>query len=254
MTDSMKTSILVMDRGNGSLKAALFQSGNIVSRWNGESAEKILESILDRGSDSKEIIVAYSSVVSEWSAGLESLAADAGIRNLLRAGYDIDLPFRLLVDNPASLGPDRISAACGASARGLEEAIIIDAGTAVTVDLLTTEGFNGGSIFPDFGLAAEALSGGTGALPHVKVINDPGRPPGRSTIEAIERGVFHGVRGGVRELLAVTRLHTARPLPVLLTGGAAGMLLDALGEDIIHVPDLVLEGLYHLSCLAFSSE
>ena len=85
-------------------------------------------------------------------------------------------------------------------------------------------------------------------------IRDPGRPPGRSTMEAIKRGVFHGVRGGVREILAATRLSAARPLPVLLTGGAAGLLLDVLEGDIISIPDLVFEGLYHIACLAFSSE
>ncbi|MCK4538117.1 MAG: type III pantothenate kinase [Candidatus Krumholzibacteria bacterium] len=250
----MKTSVLVMDRGNGSLKAALFQNGNIVSRWRDDPEDKILESVMSRGCDPKDIIVAYSSVVSEWVVGMEKSVEEAGIRNLLRAGHDIDLPFRLLVDNPGSLGPDRICAACGASARGMDEAVIIDGGTAVTVDLLTAEGFHGGSIFPCFGLAAGALSGGTAALSPVEVVRNPGRPPGRSTVEAIERGVFHGVRGGVREILDVTRLYVARPVPVLLTGGAAGLLLDALDGDIIHAPDLVLEGLYHLSSLAYPSK
>lgn len=254
MTDSMTTSVLVMDRGNGSLKAALFQNGSIVTRWRDEPADKILESVMDSEGDPKDIIIAYSSVVSEWAAGIEILAGKTGIRNLLRAGHDIDLPFRLLVDNPGSLGPDRICAACGASARGIDEAVIIDGGTAVTVDLLTSEGFCGGSIFPGFGIAAGVLSSGTAALPPVEVIRDPGRPPGRSTIEAIKRGVFHGVRGGVREILAATRLSAARPLPVLLTGGAAGLLLDVLEGDIISIPDLVFEGLYHISCLAFSSK
>ncbi len=250
--------ILLLDRGNHSLKTALSVSGKIVKKWRIEATPggfmsecevdetlpgEILRQIMDAGCPSA---AAVSSVVPRWTANIGEYLAGCGIPDVLIAGSGAKLPFSLLVDQPERLGADRISAACGAVASGIHEALIIDAGTAVTVDVLTAEGFEGGSIFPGTGLLSWALGRGTAALPHVEISGDAGLPPCRSTGKAVEAGVFWGLIGAVNELVLRSREGSAADLPVILTGGSAPALSRYLKGDFREAPDLVLEGLQFL--------
>ena len=247
--------ILLLDRGNHSLKAALSVSGRIVRRWRIEAApaiegpeggapepaaEELLRQIIDAGRPSA---AAVSSVVPGWAGRLAGYLTERGVTDVVIAGSKARLPFPLLVDEPGRVGADRISAACGAVASGMPEALIIDAGTAVTIDVLSAEGFEGGSIFPGAGLLSLALSRGTAALPHVGLEKQPGLPPGRSTEGAIEAGLFWGLVGAVKEIAARSSEGAGRDLPVVLTGGSAPLISGYIEGNVTVIPDLVLLGL-----------
>ena len=247
--------ILLLDRGNHSLKAALSVSGRIVRKWRVEAApamrgpeggapegasDELLRQVIDAGSPSAAVV---SSVVPGWDGRIAEYLAGRGIADVVIAGSGSRLPLPLLVDEPQKLGADRISAACGAVASGMREALIIDAGTAVTVDVLSAEGFEGGSIFPGAGLLSLALSSGTAALPRVEAAARAGLPPGRSTEGAIGAGIFWGLVGAVNEIADRSREGSARDLPVVLTGGTAPLISEHIRGNPTVIPDLVLLGL-----------
>jgi type III pantothenate kinase len=127
-------------------------------------------------------------------------------------------------------------------------AIVVDLGSAITVDLLSPEGeFLGGAIMPGIGTAARALYERTDLLPLSPLVEleQPPAPLGRSTDEALRSGLYWGAVGGIREL--IERLSQAQgPVEVFLTGGAAPAVAELLaseGRQVRFVPHLTLAGI-----------
>ncbi|MDD3642668.1 MAG: type III pantothenate kinase [Candidatus Krumholzibacteria bacterium] len=237
-------SLLALDRGNDSLKAALFVGGAIAERFRirGAGAEETAALVRRLRPDR----IAASCVVPAWRAALETALGER-FPALFWAGHDSPLPFRLDVEDPRSVGSDRLAAAAGAAARGSSSAVVVDAGTAVTVDILSSGIFTGGAIMPGLGLMLDALHRGTAALPAL----DPGEAageesrglPGRSTRTAIAAGTVGGYIGGVTALVGRSLEMTTPGAVVYLTGGGAPLLAGRLSPDPVLAPDLVLEGL-----------
>jgi type III pantothenate kinase len=128
-------------------------------------------------------------------------------------------------------------------------AIVVDMGTATKVGLLTEVGaFVGGAILPGLAMSARALEEQTDALPHVDVERwqQPPLPLGKSTVPAIEAGVFWGAVGAVRELIKQF-LHNLTPPPdVFVSGGSSQLVAEILAKDaslaVRYMPHLVLSG------------
>ncbi|HSG28905.1 MAG TPA: type III pantothenate kinase [Candidatus Krumholzibacterium sp.] len=234
--------ILAMDRGNDSLKAALMENGVITRRWRGGDAAGMI-------SDSNPSMIAFSSVVPGFSAGLAGIAREAGVMQVLEISGEMAMPFAIPLERPGKVGPDRLCAACGVIAEGAKEAVIVDAGTALTVDLLDSSGFRGGCIFPGGRLLAGSLAGGTAVLPLVDISGPAGMPPGLDTEDAIGKGIFWGFAGAAGELVRRTLEAAGKDLPVYLTGGGAHLLEELLGVEPRVRPDLVLAGIFHLAGL-----
>jgi type III pantothenate kinase len=156
------------------------------------------------------------------------------------------LPLRVLVERPEGVGIDRLLNAVAASSRvrrGLA-AILIDAGSAVTVDWLDECGaFGGGAIFPGIQLMARALHEHTALLPLVKVEHATPALPGTSTVAAIEAGVFWAAAGGIRTLVAQLAAAAKGTAEVFLTGGDGPLLAKALNPDVHLWPNMTLEGI-----------
>jgi type III pantothenate kinase len=159
------------------------------------------------------------------------------------------LPLKLGIDHPQTAGLDRLAAVVAVN--GLREpgrpAIVVDFGTAITVDAVAADGtFLGGAILPGVELAAQALETGTSQLPPVSTeFQTPPRAIGESTQPAIRSGLFWGTIGAVQGLVekAAGELG-AKPL-VAVTGGNAETFLphiDPAGE-YVHAPHLVLSGI-----------
>jgi len=191
--------------------------------------------------------VAVCSVNPEAMEQLRELAAGAGTARIRVAGEDFPITIETDVDEPRRVGADRLLAALAAYRRTGDACIVVDAGTAVTVDAVDAAGtFLGGAILPGPDLMARALADGTAQLPHVDVRAEVASESaiGKNTESAIRAGVVHGCAGAVRALAQVICAELGCAAPVLVTGGAAGRLGDAaLGPAVAVVPDLVLEGL-----------
>lgn len=158
-----------------------------------------------------------------------------------------DLPLSIDLDEPHKTGIDRLAAAAAAAivktpGRG---AIIVDCGTAATVDMLAADGtFLGGAILPGPALMARALADGTSKLPAVAALERSAPPamPGRTTHEAIAAGIGWGIHGAIAKLVAEARGVLGSDADVILTGGWRGAVRAALPEAI-DLPDLVLCGI-----------
>jgi type III pantothenate kinase len=157
------------------------------------------------------------------------------------------LPLRVALPYPEKVGIDRLLNAVAARGRVLRKVplILIDAGTAVTVDWVDRHGrFRGGAILPGLRLMAQALHDYTALLPRVQVTDVP-NVPGTTTESAIQAGVFWAVAGGIKGLqrLLGARVETQRRREIFLTGGDAALLAPVMDPQVIVWPNMTLEGI-----------
>ena len=153
-------------------------------------------------------------------------------------GVGIDYP------KPDSIGPDRLANAVAARHRFGAPVVVLDFGTAVTLDVVNRAGnYAGGIIAPGLAAMTDYLHEKTALLPRIK-IREIKTSIGKSTGEAMLVGAVHGYRGLVRELIAELKreLKTKR-LPVVATGGYARLMAVKLPEISAVAPNLTLEGL-----------
>jgi len=220
--------VLTLDLGNTSASVALVVRGEallLASMPVGELDEAALEGCLQRA-DPRPSRAAVSAVGSPDT--------ERRVRHALEAlGLDVscnpDPGMELQIDHPETCGRDRIYAALGAVA-GIPERyepdglVVVDAGTAVTVDAvsLTPLAFLGGAIAPGPGTLAQSLSRAGARLPEFAVRPDV-TALGRSTDEALRAGVVVGFRGAVRDLCETIAAEAFGPTATVagvLTGGA----------------------------------
>ena len=165
------------------------------------------------------------------------------------------IPLALDVDEPESVGLDRLLACAAAKAlaprslggltptareNGPGPFLVVQAGTALVVNLVNADGaFAGGAILPGLSLMAKSLREHTGLLPEVIVREPVESTPGRTTEAAIRTGIYWAAIGAIRTL----RERFGGGLPLYLTGGDAEVLLPAIAEPVFHHPNLVLEGI-----------
>jgi type III pantothenate kinase len=157
-----------------------------------------------------------------------------------------DLHLEVHLDHPEKVGIDRLLNAVAANSRRKAgtPALIVDAGSAVTVDCVDRDGaFCGGAIFPGFRLMSKALHDYTALLPLVDP--PPQRPsfPATTTTTAVQAGIFWAVAGGVLGLIRSHSSPTSQTPEVFLTGGDAGLLVKGLAGDIMLWPEMTLEGI-----------
>src|SRR5262245_1052249 len=133
------------------------------------------------------------------------------------------LPLRVTLEHPQRVGIDRLLDAVAANSRRRPgvPAVVIDAGSAVTVDWVDETGaFAGGAILPGLRLMTKALHDYTVLLPLIEITSSDPPLPGTSTPAAMEAGVFWAVAGGVRALVERLAARAANEPPdVFLTGG-----------------------------------
>lgn len=153
-------------------------------------------------------------------------------------GVGIDYP------RPNTIGADRLANAVAARHRFGAPVVVVDFGTAVTFDVVNRQGnYAGGIIAPGLAAMTDYLHEKTALLPKIK-IREVQAVIGRSTEQAMLSGAVHGYRGLIHGLLAdLKRELKARRLPVVATGGYAGLIASKLPEITAVEPNLTLEGL-----------
>ncbi len=237
---------LVADIGNSRIKWGLCRNGQVV--------ESVSLHPDDRAAWQHQTGIWNLSAAQAWTVcGVQPERRDALVDWLRRRGdrvtvldswKQLGLPVR--VEYPDRVGLDRLLnavavAACLPSGTG---AILIDAGSAVTVDWLDSTGaFGGGAIFPGLRLMTKALHDYTALLPLVEVPHSRPPMPGKSTVAAMEAGVFGAVVGGIQYLVQQLAAHTTGAPRVFLTGGDAVLLQAALDPGVAVWPHMTLEGL-----------
>jgi len=191
-----------------------------------------------------ERAVVVASVNRPAFEALRPMLAERIGGDLVEMEKDLAAPIGRGLDPESLVGVDRLLAAAGAWDEIKQACIVIDAGTAVTVDFVDGEGvFQGGAIMPGLRAMLRTLADSTDLLPDLEFAAIEGDPWGRNTVDAMRRGVHGAVTGGVWKLVERYALaYGGFPL-VVATGGDAPTLFqdDELVSRV--VPDLVLKGM-----------
>lgn len=177
---------------------------------------------------------------------LASRIAELGDTDPLYVTASVNLPFTIGYRTPETLGSDRIAAVAGAHNKfpGMN-VLVIDAGTAVTYDILRSDRvWPGGSISPGMRTRFMSLNTFTEKLPLVESSNS-WEITGNDTVSAIRSGVQSGLIFEINEYIRTFK-NKYKELKVLVTGGDGSFLADKLSHESTVAPDLVLEGLNHI--------
>ncbi|MDP3461703.1 MAG: type III pantothenate kinase [Bacteroidales bacterium] len=155
----------------------------------------------------------------------------------------IPLPFSLNYNTPATLGPDRIAAVAAAWERfPNKNVLIIDMGTCITYDIITSQGvYEGGAISPGIRMRLKALHSYTGKLP---LVEPAGETPftGKSTVESILAGVMFGVQAEIDQFIqSYEKIY--EELTVIVGGGDNKYFDKQFKNNIFAASNLVLDGL-----------
>lgn len=257
----MSDSRLLISVGNTRTRIALVRTGQLEPSIVLENSDEdaILARLRELAGDHQPSTL-IASVNHALADRIQSELNTLGIEPV-RFGRDVPVPIATALSNDKTVGIDRLLDALGAFARSQQACVVIDAGTAVTVDFVDGQGvFQGGAILPGVTMMLRALHAQTAALPLVTLTPDllppttsqdeeeasehrGGAPFGKNTEQAIAVGVVSAVRGAAHELIDRYANYYGGYPRVVATGGDAPMLFqnDQLVEHI--VPDLVLIGM-----------
>ncbi len=253
--------LLAIDAGNTNVVFAVYarEAGGghtIKARWRiatdprrtgDEYAVWLMQLLSIRGIDRKKINqIIVSTVVPRALHNIEVLARNYfNIEPLIAgegaASYHIDID----VPDPRSLGADRAVNAVAAHAKYPGDLIVVDFGTATTLDAIDFNGaYKGGIIAPGINLSLDALVGNTAKLPRIAIEAPKSTSViGTNTEDQMLIGVFWGYVAMMEGLIARMRAEIGRPAKVIATGGLAVLFDEA--TDIFDAVDseLTLDGL-----------
>jgi len=239
---------LLIDNGNTRTKWAVFDGKSLLK------SGAILNSKLDDLELPKvETSLAIASSVAT-NAVLEQLAAlvlaQTGCKLQLVEVSRVAGSLQNGYKDLEQLGVDRWVAAIGAYARYPNvDSVVIDAGTAVTIDWVSSQGvFEGGAILPGLQLMHDSLVGNTAGI--YSTVLEVNSVIGMSTEECVNSGAFFGLVGAIERVvneIVQSRPHRANPCNVLVCGGDAQKLLPRLPGSFNFEPDLIFNGLQVLA-------
>ena len=232
---------LTIDIGNSRTKIGIFQKDELISTDTSDELtitfiEKVFEEF---PSIEKAIYANVKDVNSEVIEHLKVLATTVQLTN------SSVLPFYNKYETPETLGKDRIAVVAGALALMPDEnVLIIDAGTCITYDLLTSKKeYLGGGISPGISMRFEAMNTLTGKLPLVRHELDKRVDLiGNSTVKSLESGSCNGVLCEVDGIIDEYKKQF-QGLKVIVTGGDFKYFDKYLKNNIFAAPNLVLIGL-----------
>jgi len=246
--------IIAIDIGNTNITVGLFIDGQeqFIKSIPGNSRTELtscLESAWQKvpiAETSKEKkrdgVIVVSSVKPEWTELITNIVRDSVGEKIYIIGKDIPLPMPTWLDEPDTVGTDRIVSAAAAYAVAEDAVVVADFGTAVTIDLVDEHGvFQGGVICPGFEISAKALKENTAQLPNVKVTKPQG-PYGKNTADAINCGLYFSIIGALEEIIRRYAEQIGKWPQTVITGTDAETIKDDCTFIDNFVPHLVVKG------------
>lgn len=250
--------ILTIDIGNTQTVIGLFVDGLL--SWTSRIKTDPLRSVADtmawlsaelqtHGADAEQI--RQTALVSVVPAAVPALA-DAVCQ---LTGHEPVIADRhtagigLAIEQPETLGSDRIINALAVSRRHALPAIVIDLGTATTISIIDADGrFIGGTISPGLQTAAKALHQTTAQLPQVEIALATNIPLiGKTTADCIRSGIIQGTAVMLDGMIDRFEQQLGQSATRIITGGLAAAVIPCCRQKLTHEPDLLLEGLYELA-------
>jgi type III pantothenate kinase len=249
--------LLVIDAGNTNVVFAVHDGVGWAGTWriatepqrtSDEYAVWLVTLLTMQGIKRDDVTAAViGTVVPAALYHLRRLCRDWFYVEPLIARAHLDWGFEIRIDNPDEVGADRLLNSLAAHRTYRGPLVVIDFGTATTFDVVDKDGaYLGGVIAPGINLSIEALHKAAARLPRIGI----GRPQaviGRSTIPAMQSGIYWGYVGMIEGLVARIQGEYGDRLKVIATGGLAPLLAE--GTSVIEVidPDITLDGLRMLA-------
>jgi type III pantothenate kinase len=231
---------LVIDIGNSRTKIALFNQHDLMFNV---SIDRLtlnhLTMLKDEHPQLKKVIL---SSVKPRDEELNSFLSQ-NFDQFLELGAQTKLPIENLYETPETLGKDRLAAAVGANELFPDQnLLIIDAGTAITYDLVSEKNqFVGGNISPGLSMRFKALNHFTGKLPLIG-FSDEFEPIGKNTIDAIRAGVQNGIIFEIGNTIDLFN-RNYQNLQIIMTGGDSNFFAGKLNYSIFVHFNITLIGL-----------
>lgn len=245
--------LLAIDVGNTNMVFALHNGESVVAEWRCRTERQRtadeyyvwLHQLMDlNGIEPRIRSVVISSVVPQVVFNLRVLSDRYfDLRPLVVGKPDVKLGAPPRVDPTTLIGADRLVNTVGAFDRYGGDLIVVDFGTATTLDVVGADGaYEGGVIAPGVNLSLKALHDAAAALPFIDVTR-PERVVGTNTVACMQSGVYWGYISLVEGICARIRAEKARPMTVIGTGGLS--TLFAQGTDVLEKidTDLTIYGL-----------
>ncbi len=238
--------ILAVDIGNTNINIGSFSGKKLISHFcvdnkiliNQKAALPIKTPLLN---ESKNILVA--SVNPDIESVFYKSLGKKHKKKILKIGREIKLRIPILVENPQTVGIDRLLNSLAAYRRTKTSTIVIDFGTAITIDIVSKEGeFLGGLILPGIRTSAYALNKQTALLPEVD-IKRPAEIIGKNAEAAIKAGIYFGTVGSVIYIIKEVRKIYGDLQYTIATGGDAETFKEDIPEIEKFIPCLTLEGI-----------
>tara|TARA_R110000822_G_scaffold122481_1_gene256619 strand:+ start:4844 stop:5566 length:723 start_codon:yes stop_codon:yes gene_type:complete len=234
--------IIEIDIGNTRIKWRCLQHGVVQARGVVESGERdgwastirdnyLPEMIRLACVGDRALVDWVDNLAQKWGCVVQEALTTREVAGI-RCGYD----------EPEVMGVDRWLAVVAAYHQFHQPCVVVDVGSAITVDIVDSSGQHlGGYIVPGFRMMRQSLYMGTNKV-KVKLDGHDGVGPGKATAQAVSRGGLLMVKAMIEH--AAKDLSVAGfSVPVVITGGDATHLVDVLAGEVHHVPELVLDGL-----------
>ncbi len=244
---------LCVDIGNTNTVIGIYRDDDQVARWRIASDRHITHH--DLVATFHSLLAAYriqrdqlchvviSSVVPTWNHSWTRFSKEYLSVEPHFVDWQTDTGIVLAVDNPKQVGSDRIVNAAAAYAKAPGGALVVDSGTAVTVDVVSPSAeYLGGTIMPGIMISLEALSEKTALLPRV-MLETPDSAIGRNTTSSLQSGVYFGFVGMIDRVIAEIKKEIPFEPTIVTTGGLAGHLAEVSEYTHEYERDLTLLGL-----------
>jgi type III pantothenate kinase len=243
--------LLAVDVGNTQTHFGVFEAGDdrVAEHWRfaterestGDELGAVLSNLLSlRGlsfGDVQDSIV--SSTVPQLSEQWTLMSERYLSSRMLVVGPMIRTGMPIRIDNPHEVGADRLVNAVAAYDRVHDTCVVVDFGTAITYDAVSSAGeYLGGIITPGAEISIDALYDRAAKLPKVELAA-PRSLIGKSTVDAIRSGIVYGFAGQVEGIVRRLRAELGPTTTVIATGGLAGELVPFIRETIDEVDDLL---------------
>ena len=232
---------LLIDIGNSRTKFCVATHDDLseIKAFPNEEALENLHYLLNENSFKKCIVSSTSS--RTYTDSVINLASKKV--QTIELTPELQLPISIDYNSSKTLGKDRIANVCGARYFYPEVTTLsIDIGTCITYDVLENgKIFRGGSITPGFKMRFKAMNDYSAQLPRIEELTETNFP-GKSTIQSLESGVYHGILGEINQFILLTKQHYNQ-IQVVLTGGDLIRFEKGLKYPIFANLKLTLRGL-----------
>lgn len=258
--------IFVIDIGNTHTVAGIYDHGKIFKKWRIKTDSKMTadelgisyHNLFSISEIDLQLIsgIIMSSVVPQldgsYCSAFTTLFPAVTEPHIFRVNNtNVSGLIRICLDNPAEVGADRLVNGIAAFNLYGTSSIVIDFGTAITFDCISSQcEYVGGLILPGLKIALQALTEKAAKLPQIDISVPPEKVIGTCTVSAMKSGVMNGygcmVEGLIVKISDEMRSLVNGDISIIATGGMAA-LIKPFAPSIQHVePDLTLHGLFYI--------